>query len=497
MKQVVLVFFVMVALSLTASGTYFTEENVYSFIEKLEEHGFIVQQGMFGGFDLLDLFANYMVPDCSGNNADNPYLVYYLPTAPSQEFENSLPFTFRLQEDEALVFLGWTPPEVAYFGYVTLIMFRYLPGQSTPVRIFASVGDTINITNIKAGESIYENTAGTIFNAPTVILSTPDRNIDKTIRAIAEEVGFSRDIINTNPIPSALLKLGIEPDSDELIFGARFALFKNPEDKAYALDPPVAVDGKIVVGPPYSGNFRGWVLRVTPSAPVELDPFPVPSMTPRDTGDYSELDLKPTMDRLEQAILNEYSHLHADVLRTRRWVEASYIAIQNVTDVLGDSRDSTYFRSDSFVLEDDPDDFAIVFGPVRSLTGKSIYSSFTVYTEDPVKDLLPEEVSVLFGFSSVHSGYDAESKLGLVGSAERFLPDDPNAKYFFVWKVAKSNPNNEDYCLVIPEKPASDRMTPYRKLMIAFRSYVNPATGVGPSFEEVLIEKVIHFTPKK
>lgn len=210
MKQFLVLLFALVALSLMASGTFFTDENVNSFIDRLEEEGFIVQQGMFAGFDLLDLFANYMVPDCSGNNADNPYLVYYLPAAPSQEFENSLPFTFRLQEDEALVFLGWTPPEVAYFGYVTLIMFRYLPGQSTPVRIFASVGDTINITDIKAGESLYEKTAGTIFNAPTMILSTPDRNIDKTIRAIAEEVGFSQDIINTNPIPSALLKLGIK-----------------------------------------------------------------------------------------------------------------------------------------------------------------------------------------------------------------------------------------------------------------------------------------------
>lgn len=77
MKQFLVLLFTLVALSHMASGTYFTGDNVNSFIDRLEEEGFIVQQGMFGGFDLLDLFANYIVPDCSGNNADNPYCVYF------------------------------------------------------------------------------------------------------------------------------------------------------------------------------------------------------------------------------------------------------------------------------------------------------------------------------------------------------------------------------------------------------------------------------------
>lgn len=496
MKGIVLVLLVLLSISAFSLDPYFTEENVNSFIEELQEDGFIVQQGMVYALDLLDLFSNYLIPSCYGNNASNPYCTYFLPPAPAQTVETSAPFTFRLQEDEAIIFIGWTPPELVYFSYVTFLMYRSLPWQSAPERVFASVGDTINMTRIKTGESILEETSGTVFNAPTIIISTPDRNIDALMRAAAAKVGFTQSIINTEPIPSALLKLGIEEDCDEFIFGIRFAFFKNPEDRAYTQDPPVAVDGKILVRPPYSHNHRGWLLRVTPSAPVKLDPFPVPSMIPRDTGDYSELDLKPTMDRLEAAIIEKYSYLKAEVLRTGRFVDLSYIAIQNVTDVLGDSRDSAYFLTDSFLMEDDPEDFAIVFGPVRPLTGKATYSSFTVYTDDLVQDLLPLESKILYGFASVDSERSAESKLGLIGSAERFLPDDPNARYFYVWKVARSNPNDEDYCLVIPEEPASHRMT-YNNLKIAFRSYVNPKTGVGPSYEEILMDKVIHFSPAK
>lgn len=495
MKHLTVFLLLLLAVSSFSLDPYFTEENVNSFISELEENGFVVQQGMVYALDLLNLFSNYLIPSCYGNNAANPYCAYFLPPAPGQTAPSSVPFTFRLREDEAIIFLGWTPPEVKYFSYVTFLMYRYLSDPSAPVRVFASVGDTINMTRIKTGESILPETAGTVFNAPTIIITTPDRNVDAIMRAAAAKVGFTQSLINTEPIPSGLLKLGLEKDCDELLFGIRFAFFKNPEDKAYAKDSPVVIDGEIVVKPPYTSNHRGWLLRVTPTKPIEPDPFPVPNMIPRDTGDYSELDLKPTMDKLEAAIIKEYSNLNADVLRTYRAVELSYMAIQNLTDVLGDSRDTPYVWTDSFPMEDDTDDFAIVFGPIHSLTGKSIYSSFTVYTDDLVRDLLPVESKILYGFSSVDSERSAESKLGLIGSAERFLPDDPNAKYFYVWKVARSNPDSEDYCLVIPE-PASKRMT-YDNLKIAFRAYVNPKTGVGPSYEEILMDKVIHFSPDK
>jgi hypothetical protein len=269
MKHVLIALMIISCIILFAGDPYFTEENVGNFIAELEDRGFIVQQGMLYSFDIPDLFSNYITPNCFGNNADTPYCVYFLPPAPNQIAENSFPFTARKREDEAIIFVGWTPPEVTYFSYETLIMFHNFPEEDLPTRIFAGVGDTVNINT---GESIKEETKGTVFNAPTIIISTPDKNIDKMMRSAAEEVGFSKEIINTDIIPSAIPQLGVDKHDDELIFGSRFTFFKNPEDKEYAIDTSALKDAKFWAKPSYKSNHRGWVLRVTPSSPVELDP---------------------------------------------------------------------------------------------------------------------------------------------------------------------------------------------------------------------------------
>ncbi|WP_103135219.1 hypothetical protein [Mesotoga sp. B105.6.4] len=141
MKHLLTLLFVVLSVIVYCNDPYFTEENVNTFIERLGSEGFIVQQGTFNSFDMPDLFSNYITPSCYGNNSNTPYCVYYMPPAPSQTAKNTFPFTFRLMEDVAVVFLGWTPPEVKYFSYETLLMFRYLPYVEGPVRIFGGVGD--------------------------------------------------------------------------------------------------------------------------------------------------------------------------------------------------------------------------------------------------------------------------------------------------------------------------------------------------------------------
>ncbi|MFO7883160.1 MAG: hypothetical protein R6U52_11570, partial [Kosmotogaceae bacterium] len=79
MKKILIGLTIVLCSMLFAGDPYFTEETVNSFIEELEEQGFIVQQGMLYSFDMPDLFANYITPSCYGNNADTPYCVYFLP----------------------------------------------------------------------------------------------------------------------------------------------------------------------------------------------------------------------------------------------------------------------------------------------------------------------------------------------------------------------------------------------------------------------------------
>ncbi len=216
-------------------------------------------------------------------------------------------------------------------------------------------------------------------------------------------------------------------------------------------------------------------------------------MRVRATGDTSELELSGTMENLRQAILSKYSDYSATEIKTHRWFEESFYGIQTNTDVFGETRDTVYFRTDPFELSDD--DFAIVYGPVHSLTGKSIYSSFILYTNDIVEDLLPLYSRILLGFLSVNSEMSIESRLGLKGSAERFLPDDSEVSLFYVWKIARKNPDNEDYCAVIPVSNY-ERIT-YNELFVAFRAYIDPNLAVSAAYEEILLDKVIVFSKKE
>jgi hypothetical protein len=347
---------------------------------------------------------------------------------------------------------------------------------------------------INVGSSVNEETSGTVFNSPTIIISTPDRNTDAVIRGEIAKAGFDIDIVNTEIIPSALVKLGLDREDDELNFLFRTAFFKNPDDKnKFTSDPSLVGNNEILVKPPYENNFRGWVLRVTPPDTLKKDPFPIAPLRVRATGDTSELELSGTMENLRQAILSKYSDYSATEIKTHRWFEESFYGIQTNTDVFGETRDTVYFRTDPFELSDD--DFAIVYGPVHSLTGKSIYSSFILYTNDVVEDLLPLYSRILLGFLSVNSEMSIESRLGLKGSAERFLPDDSKAELFYVWKIARKNPDNEDYCAVIPVSNY-ERIT-YNELFVAFRAYIDPNLAVSAAYEEILLDKVIVFSKKE
>lgn len=492
MRKIILLLIVFASITVFSSDMYFSEENIEHFKNLLEQQGFTVQEGSLYLFNPADMFGNYIVPSCFCNNADTPYAVYLMPEGPGQVNPNAYPFTFKLGENEAVVLLGWTPPPMAYFSYQTFLAGRFVDGKFK--RIYANLGDTINMKTINVGSSVNEETSGTKFNSPTIIISTPDRNTDAVIRGEIAKAGFDIDIVNTEIIPSALVRLGLDKEDDELNFLFRTAFFKDPDDKnKFTSDPPLVGNNEILVKPPYENNFRGWVLRVTPPDTLKKDPFPIAPLRVRATGDTSELELSGTMENLRQAILSKYSDYSATEIKTHRWFEESFYGIQTNTDVFGETRDTVYFRTDPFELSDD--DFAIVYGPVHSLTGKSIYSSFILYTNDVVEDLLPLYSRILLGFLSVNSEMSIESRLGLKGSAERFLPDDSKAELFYVWKIARKNPDNEDYCAVIPVSNY-ERIT-YNELFVAFRAYIDPNLTVSAAYEEILMDKVIVFSKKE
>jgi hypothetical protein len=83
-------------------------------------------------------------------------------------------------------------------------------------------------------------------------------------------------------------------------------------------------------------------------------------------------------------------------------------------------------------LGDDSNEFIIVYGVNHVATGKAMYSNFAVYGAD------------------VWNGARAITDAAFNGSAEEYLPDNPNAKYLYVYKLARNCSESDQYCYEVP-----------------------------------------------
>ena len=163
--------------------------------------------------------------------------------------------------------------------------------------IFANLADTINNLDINT-EGTPNGLPGNPFNQTTMIVTTADKGIDQRIRAAAQSAGYSGDIINTQVLPSAMLNMGVENNSDTFGVYIRPALFADKQ-----------------AGDDYITNTPAIVFRITPNESTKLDPYDYPELRVRGTGT-TEFDLMDDLEELEDAILNKYSELNATELPT-------------------------------------------------------------------------------------------------------------------------------------------------------------------------------------
>ena len=110
--------------------------DVEAFKQALEKDGFTVREGGLTYFDFMKLYNSGVLPSAYGNNPATKYLVYLVPPAPGHKVTGIIadiikfigvkaeltPF-FSLRPDEAVVFVGRTPPECRYFSFDHNLMF--------------------------------------------------------------------------------------------------------------------------------------------------------------------------------------------------------------------------------------------------------------------------------------------------------------------------------------------------------------------------------------
>jgi len=260
-----------------------TTSDVNAFQQALEKDGFTVQRGAVGFFDLIKLYDLRVLPNALGNNPSTRYLTYFVPPAPGQKVPEQITKIaatlginldaaafWNLGPDEAVVFVGRTPPECRYFSLDLQLVERTYGNEAR--WIFTNVGDTVNNLVINT-EGTPNGAAGNPFNQTTVIVTTADRGIDQRIQAAALSAGYPDNIFNTQVLPSSMLNLGVENNSDKFLIAMRPAFYKDKQ-----------------AGDNYLNSTPVTVFRVTPNQTTKLDPYDFPKLRVRGTGTTEDSD---------------------------------------------------------------------------------------------------------------------------------------------------------------------------------------------------------------
>ena len=438
-----------------------SSDRLADLVVALEADHFEVRRGGMFQPPVVDLACAGLLASCNGNNATNPYMVASVPPVGYAWSENP-PLGFMMRPDEAIVLVGQTPPPVAYFSYRSFVFSRFLEKESVHRPLFVSLGDPNNMLTLQTRDG----GQGDPYDRAFVLVAAADKGIQERVLAALSAARYPQAIINLDVISPNLAHLGLDTEhDDELVLLHRLALWKPGFEQAgreYMAHPPVAV------------------LRVTPTtplAPAELQPLPVEKLRPRGTG-RTEMDFMPEVEALRRAIIAEYPDWQADELTPAVWLEESFDAMQRGVDVLGESRDTIYLRTEeTFNLGED--DFLVVYGTNHEATGKATYANFTVY--DPCKAC----------------GIAGESTRRLAGSALDYVggsnPAVPHVDQLYAWKVARDC-GGDPRCTTVPAGTCPGMSNENGRFFIGFRAYVEPATRIGPAFTEVIFDRVIRFT---
>lgn len=440
------------ATSTASTGTGGTGGSVDALTKGLAASGHTVQQGSFVPFDLADCCATGK--NCAGNNPASPYVAVRVPPAPGQTAVNfgadasGVSSVFRIREDEAIVYIGRTPPKARYFGF-TPYLFEHQIGTER-AQVFASLAETLN-------DRVIGVDGDGAFDRPTVVIATADATTDQAMRDALVAAGFPLGSLNTVPFDASVGSFGLDEASDTVGVLFRVAIF----------DDEVAGDAYVAAPP-------GVVLRVTPSAQGAPNPLPPPPARSKATSP-NELALASSVDALGAAIVAANPGFTAEELTVSGGVPDPYGCINDLTACFGDNRDTIYPRTDPLVLFTDPEDFYYAYGVNHAATGKSTYASVSVYA-----------MQHLVGVAG------ATDALGYAGSADAFVPGDPNAPALYAWKIARDC-GADPHCLAIPSGACPTGIEDGKLGSFAFRAYVEPATATAPDPSTLVIDRIVRF----
>ncbi len=459
------------------------EEDLAGFHEAMQALGYSVECGKVRFLEGVDGY---------GANPSTIYGSYFFPTGAA---DGSLDHTnrLRLSRDEALLLLGTTPPEVHYFGIQTYLYER----QDWDV--FASLGDAFNMRNIVSldGNGLGRQGLEARFGGLAAVLSTADDStaghVTEALTALLGDSEITERVLNLELLPEDTLEMGTESQHDVLMPIIRVTPPSegiDPDGYQVARDyMALDHDGEQVFseGTPSPPLVA---LRITPAVShgdevyyyqreVDIEPF----LTDRDippVGEVYEHDLLGIQD-MDDEIVEILERIAAEypgwTAAERQLMDSEHLdgyrCIDEGRDCLGDTRDTAYRGYGPLLLDTWGHGSRVLYvvGVRHTDTGMASY------------------VNVAVNASSSSTGLVSVLDTQLEDSASAWVGNDLADR---IWVMAISRDcDGIDSCLEVP----------YRELgwgqavTVAVRAYVNPLTGVGPSYDDIVHPWVLSLTP--
>ena len=194
----------------------------------------------------------------------------------------------------------------------------------------------------------------------------------------------------------------------------------------------------------------------------------------------TEEDLSDSLEALDAALVSAFADLTFEKMPiTPAKTVAGFIdpekCLRDVTPCLGDNADTTYSAGPLEISTDSEgnlqvgarDDMTlgaeetfVVFGVNHAAANKALYSNFGLYT------------------AGQRIGVAAVTNDQLAGSAQSYLPEDPNASQLFAYEIRRDC-GDRPYCMTLPETFPGAPLS--QALFFIFRAYLNPGLTVSPA----------------
>jgi len=413
---------------------------------ELVSKGYAVDDGALYFFQKEDCEN---LSSCYGNNPASPYGLFMLPAREADLATSAVRlFTkqgrvpaWHLGRDEAVVFLGRTPPRAAYFGITPYLFDR--KGKE----LFASLGDTLNQKTIRVAQVEGQPSDGA-FGAPTMIVQAANKVVADAVVEASVKAGFPREAINLQVIPHSVTQLGLSTEDDLLMSLLRVAYVDDREaGQRYLTSPDVSV---MRIRPPQGTAFEALVL-----PPLRVG-----------GGGSNEETLRAKFVAFEQALLQEHPNADSECMFELRingpdCIEGNYRCI-------GDNQDTPYLIPIPRELA--ADEVMVVYGVRHDRSGLATYVNLSV-----------TELSRAVGVASV----GAEE---FAGSAKKYVPKGDDADAFFVYRFARDCAGYT-HCFEIKDGPTAAQPPAIpisNKMLVVWRAYLQAVSATAPLLGDMI-----------